>query len=507
MRRPVLLAILDGLGIAPDSETNALTKAHTPTLDALFSTPHGELLVSGEAVGLPAGQMGNSEVGHLNIGAGRVVDQDLNRISKEVREDKLKDRPVIKEAFNYVRRSNGKVHLVGLLSDGGVHSHVEHLYGLMKAAKEDGMDQVYIHGILDGRDVSPQAGMEQLVKLQEVIDAMGIGKLASFIGRYYAMDRDRRWERTKVAYDLLTLGIGQVTTDPVEAVETSYNRGVTDEFVYPHVMVENNHPVALIENGDAVIFYNFRPDRARQLSHALSTPSFDKFSRQVLPEIYLATMTEYDKELKHTHIIYEKEDLKNTLGEVVATHHKHQLRIAETEKYPHVTFFFNGGREKPFELEDRILIPSPKVATYDLQPEMSAPEVSKALIEAIESRKYDLIVLNFANPDMVGHTGDMNATVKALETVDEELAKILHSLLEVGGVALITSDHGNSEEMADEAGMPKTSHTTNRVPLFVVGDDRKIGSGKLSDLAPTILGLMGIPVPVEMTGKDLLGGA
>lgn len=504
MPRPVLLAILDGLGLGKESESNAFYQAKTPNLDALMSTDYRHLIASGEAVGLPEGQMGNSEVGHLNLGAGRVVDQDLNRITKAILDGSLSKNKTLNDLVNHVKESSGALHLMGLVSEGGVHSHLNHLYGLLEICKDLGLKEVYVHAIMDGRDVSPTVGVKDIEKLQEKMDDIGIGKLASIIGRYYAMDRDKRWDRTKIAYDLYTLGIGIPTTDPLEEIAKSYDLGTTDEFLYPYVLIEDNEPVGRLEDGDGLLFFNFRPDRARQIIQSFVDDEFEHFTRLVRPNIYVTTMTHYDEFVDSDRVLFLKENIEETLGEVISKHGLHQLRIAETEKYPHVTFFFNGGREEPYENEDRILVPSPKVATYDLQPEMSAREVTRQLLEQIEKDKYDLIILNFANPDMVGHTGDMAAAIKAVETVDECLGSILKAVTERGGIALVTADHGNCEEMKAEDGGPLTSHTTNPVPLLIVGDEVELKDGKLCDIAPTILKLMDIEQPEKMTGRSLI---
>ena len=503
MTKPVLLTILDGLGLVDKNENNAFALAQTPNIDRLMEKGYSTLIASGEQVGLPQGQMGNSEVGHLNIGAGRIVDQELNRISKAVREDRLKENAVIMECFNGAKE-NGTLHLMGLLSDGGVHSHRDHLYGLLDLAKEMDIENVYVHGITDGRDVAPHAAGQEVEKLEAYMEKIGKGKLVSIIGRYYAMDRDKRWERTQFAYDLFYYGAGIPMVASKEAMEDAYGMGQTDEFLKPYVLVEDGKPVGRIENGDYLIFFNFRPDRARQIVRAMVDTEFDGFQRFGQKNIYVATMTEYDKTIPNTHVIFKKEDLNDGLGEVVSRNGLKQLRIAETEKYPHVTFFFNGGREEPFQGEDRILVNSPKVATYDLQPQMSAYEVTEKLLEVLDKGQTDLIVLNFANPDMVGHTGILSAAIQAVETVDQCLGQILHKLDQVGGCALITSDHGNCEVMAEEDGTPRTSHTTNLVPLMSYNIERPLKDGILADLAPTIIELMNLDKPQAMTGKSLL---
>lgn len=504
MTRPVLLAILDGLGLREEWEGNAFLQAKTPTLDGLMAGGYGRLDASGMAVGLPEGQMGNSEVGHLNIGAGRVVLQDLVRITRAVDMGELDSNPTLIDLAQTIKARGRSVHLMGLLSQGGVHSHRDHLYGLLRTLKDLGIKEAYVHAFFDGRDVSPTAGLDDLRDLLTFMEDLGFGQLASMVGRYYAMDRDKRAERTQAAYDLQTLGLGIPMTDPLRALEDSYKLGVTDEFVKPHVALKEGRPLKTIGDGDGIIFYNFRPDRARQLVRAYLDEDIPTMTRSARPkDIYMATMVDYDPTIQPTHIIFDKEDVDLPLGQVISQAGLRQLRIAETEKYPHVTFFLNGGREEAFEGEDRILVPSPKVATYDLQPEMSARGVKEALVRAIKEEDYGLIVLNFANPDMVGHTGDLQAAIQAIETVDACLEEILQALADRGGQALITSDHGNSETMIDEAGNIVTSHTTNQVMLVPVGDF-EVGDGVLADLAPTLLELMGLDQPDLMTGKSLI---
>lgn len=506
-KKPVMLLILDGFGIGKDYSGNAVKLANTPNFDRLYNKyPTTSLEASGLAVGLPEGQMGNSEVGHLNIGSGRVVYQELTRITKAIEDGDFFEKQEFLDAIENVKKHNSKIHLIGLVSDGGVHSHNTHLYGLIQMMKKNGLKDVYVHAILDGRDVPPTIGSTHIKELEDKIDEIGIGKIATVSGRYYTMDRDKRWERTQLAYDALTLGKGVEARDPVKAVEESYKNNVNDEFMLPTVIMESGKPVATIESGDSIIFFNFRPDRARQITRAIVDPDFDGFQREKKVDTYYVTMTEYDKTLPNVHVAYKNEALKNTLGEYIAQKGLTQLRAAETEKYAHVTFFFNGGREIAFENEDRALIPSPKVATYDLKPEMSAFELKDEIIKRLKMDKYDLFIVNFANPDMVGHTGVVPAVIKAVETVDTCLGEIIDLLEEIGGSAIVTSDHGNSEALIDETdGSPITAHTTNKVPLILVNKNHfKLREGKLADLAPTLLELLGLEKPVEMTGTSLI---
>lgn len=504
---PVLLAILDGWGIGrADDPYNAIAQADTPNLTLLSEMyPSTKLKCSGEAVGLPDGQMGNSEVGHLNIGAGRVVYQELTRITKAIRDKEFFSNPVLRDIMQKAKAGNGVLHLMGLLSDGGVHSHITHLYALVEMAKQYGLTKVYVHGFLDGRDVPPSSAAEFIQALEDKLAEIGIGKLATIAGRYYAMDRDKRWERNEKAYAALVYREGEAAATAKEAIENAYKRGETDEFVLPTVIGGDD---CGIKANDGVIFFNFRPDRARQLTRIFVDKDFNGFTRRngYFP-LHFATMTQYDETLP-VEVAYKPQYLKNTLGEVFSAAGLHQLRIAETEKYAHVTFFFNGGEEKPSEGEERILIPSPKVATYDLQPKMSAPIVTEKLLAEIKARKHDLIILNFANGDMVGHTGVLEAAVKAVETVDTCIGEVVKAMRDAGGITLITADHGNADVMRDEiTGEPFTAHTTNDVPLILVSDahkDKKLAAGKLADIAPTILDLTGIAIPSEMTGKSLL---
>jgi len=503
------LIVMDGYGLGEDNEYNAIKKAYTPNLDRYFKVyPNTTLRCSGLAVGLPEGQMGNSEVGHMNIGAGRVVYQELTRITKEIEEGNFFKNPALKGAMDNVKLNNSKLHIMGLVSDGGVHSHIGHLYALLKMAKDNGIDRVYVHAFLDGRDTPPQSAAGYIELLEQKLKEIGVGEIATVSGRYYAMDRDKRWERVKKAYDAIVLGIGRVSDDPVMAVKTSYDEGNNDEFVIPTVIKRNGEITATIEKNDSVIFFNFRADRARQLSHALTDEEFDGFEREKgFFNTYCVTMTQYDDTLKNVHIAFPPEVYINTLGEYASKLGLNQLRIAETEKYAHVTFFFSGGVEEPYSGEDRVLIPSPKVATYDLKPEMSAFEVTDEVLRRIDSGMYNLIVLNYANCDMVGHTGVFDAAVKAAEAVDRCVGMVVDKVLSKGGKVVITADHGNAEKMWDEeTNAPHTAHTSNPVPLIIIGEDNielKSG-GKLCDIAPTILDMLGKPIPEEMTGKDLI---
>jgi len=509
-KKTFMLIILDGWGIGADEPTNAVKVANTPFLDTLQATcPSTQLLCSGKDVGLPDGIMGNSEVGHMNIGAGRIVYQDLMRIDKAIEDGTFFKNPHLGAAMDAVA-SNGKaLHLMGLVSDGGVHSQLTHLIALLDMARQKGLKKVFVHAILDGRDTPPDSGAGYLRQLQEHILSTGSGAIASVCGRYYAMDRDKRWDRVEKAYQLYTQGNGQAATDPVIAVESAYQRGEFDEFVQPVVMVDNDgEPVGTIGDGDGIIFFNFRADRAREITRAFTEDGFDGFSRQAVPALCsYTTMTLYDEHFDLP-MAFAPVHLEMILGEVLSRQGLHQLRIAETEKYAHVTYFFNGGEETPFENEDRCLIPSPReVATYDQKPEMSARLVADEVVARLDSNAYDFIVLNFANMDMVGHTGVMAAAVNACETVDRCLEKVITKLRAMGGVALVTADHGNSEKMAAADGKPHTAHTTNPVRLLLVSDDHKtvgLRKGRLGDIAPTVLELMGLEKPQEMGGRSLL---
>ena len=508
-KKPLLLMILDGWGINPRREANAIAQARTPNMTRLCAEyPTSEIDGSGLSVGLPAGQMGNSEVGHTNIGAGRVVYQDLTRISKSIEEGDFFENPALLDCLARAKQGSGRLHLAGLLSDGGVHSHETHLYALIELAKRRGINEVFVHCLLDGRDTPPQSGADYLARLEGEIARIGLGKIATVIGRYYAMDRDNRWERVEKAYRAIVGGEGNRYPSAEAAIRESYRGGVTDEFVLPSVVVEAGAPVGRLADGDAFIFFNYRSDRAREITRTFTDPAFDGFARESWPQLssYLC-MTCYD-ETFGLPVAFGADELKNIFPEVIGNAGLSQLRIAETEKYAHVTFFFNGGRETPFQGEDRALIPSPKeVATYDQKPEMSAYLVTEELLLRLDQDKYDVIILNFANADMVGHTGILAAAVRAVEAVDDCVGKLTDRVLQKGGTVLITADHGNAEIMVDEHGGPHTAHTCDMAPLVLVDDARKgtrLKKGVLADLAPTMLELLGIPQPPEMTGKSLL---
>lgn len=505
MNKKVILMILDGWGITQDPKVSAIAKANTPFIDSLFKNyPNSQLLTHGMNVGLPEGQMGNSEVGHMNLGAGRIVYQDLAKINLAVENNSLIKEPVLEQAFNYAITHNKPVHFMGLLSDGGVHSHINHLKGLLSAAEEFGVKEKYVHAFTDGRDVDPKSGVNYITELNEHLLKTN-SKLATVIGRYFAMDRDRRWERVKKAYDLIVSGKGEKTRNAVEAVSESYKNGITDEFIEPIVLTnEAGDPVATLKDDEVVIFFNFRTDRGRQLTQALSQEDMPQFEMRKMP-LYYVTLTKYDDKFSNINIVFKKENIKTTLGEVLEYMGKTQIRIAETEKYPHVTFFFSGGREKPFKGEKRIMCNSPKVATYDLQPEMSAYEIRDKIIPELKSQKTNFICLNFANPDMVGHTGVMEAAIKACEVVDECTQKVVETAIENDYSILLIADHGNCEIMMNNDGSPNTSHTTSPVPLILVDNDIKsIKNGNLGDIAPTILKLMGITKPELMTQDSLI---
>jgi len=512
-KTPLLLMILDGWGYSPVSEGNAIAQADKPNYDRLLETyPHTLLKASGESVGLPAGQMGNSEVGHLNIGAGRVVYQELTRVFKAIKTGEFAKNQVLVEAMEQVKNGPEALHLMGLVSDGGVHSHIEHLFALLEMAKTLGVKKVYIHAVLDGRDVLPQSAKEYIGRLNEKLEELGIGQVASVSGRYYLMDRDQRWDRVEKAYQALVQGEGVKAPNSFAAVEQSYDVRVMDEFVVPTVIIDDEgQPLGKIQEGDSVIFFNFRSDRARQISHAFVDEEFTDFVRKEHPKVHYVCLTEYDVTLK-AEVAFPPQNLENTLGEVLSQYHLRQLRIAETEKYAHVTFFFNGGVEDPCPGEDRCLIPSPKVATYNLKPEMSAPEVTQELLNRVQSDFYDMIILNLANSDMVGHTGEFEAAIKAVEAVDKCIGEIIPAIQKRGGSVLITADHGNAEAKIDlKTRRPLTAHTTNPVPFILVDDQLKgrhlREGGALCDVAPTLLELLKIPQPPDMTGKSLLDGA
>ena len=501
-KTPTTLIIMDGFGMTDSLVGNAVRAAKTPRLDQFFQEfAHTELQASGLDVGLPEGQMGNSEVGHTNIGAGRVVFQDLPRITKSITDGDFFRNPAYCHAMDACKEKGTSLHLMGLLSDGGVHSHIQHLFALLKMAKERGLEKVYIHAFLDGRDVSPTSGVDFVAQTVEKCREIGIGKIATVMGRYYAMDRDKRWDRVEQAYDAMVYGESAVFNPvPVAAVKDSYAAGVTDEFVEPVVCDTDG----TISDNDSVIFFNFRPDRAREITRTLVDPAFDGFTRQSFPLTFVCN-TEYDATMPNVEVAFPRVSVQNGLGEYLSQMGLTQLRIAETEKYAHVTFFFNGGSETVFPGEDRVLVPSPKVATYDLQPEMSAPEVCAKCVERIESGAYDVIILNFANCDMVGHTGVYEAAVKAVETVDECVGKVVDATLKMGGIAMITADHGNAEQMEESDGSPMTAHTTNPVPFILCGAGTELRKGgRLADIAPTILDVMGLACPPEMDGESLI---
>ncbi len=506
MSKKAALIILDGWGIAKNPEVSAISKAETPFVDSLYRLyPNTQLQASGMAVGLPEGQMGNSEVGHMNLGAGRVVYQDLVKINLAVDKGELAKESVLQQAFQYAREQHKGVHFIGLLSDGGVHSHIKHLKGLITAAHQQELKQVFIHAFTDGRDTDPKGGLSYIKELQQHLDQT-TGKIASVIGRYYAMDRDKRWERIKLAYDLLVNGQGEPFSSAEVAINSSYAEGITDEFIKPKLITEGGKPITTIKEGDVVICFNFRTDRGRQITMALTQEDYHEQNMHKL-KLHYVTMTRYDDSFRGVKVIYEKDNLNDTLGEVLAKAGKTQIRIAETEKYPHVTFFFSGGREEAFEGEQRILIPSPKVATYDLQPEMSAFEVRDAIVEELKKGEADFVCLNFANPDMVGHTGVMEAAIKACETVDLCTRDVVEAGLASGYTFIILADHGNADCMLNEDGTPHTAHTTQPIPCFLVGGDRKnikLNKGVLGDIAPTILDIMELEKPTGMTGKSLL---
>lgn len=503
VKKPMMLLIMDGFGLNENTYGNAISQANKPNLDRIFSTyPMTKINASEEFVGLPKGQMGNSEVGHLNIGAGRIIYQDLTKITKEAETGKLFRNRALLNAMRNAKKNDSTLHLFGLLSDGGVHSHIDHLFSLLKMAENESLDKVAIHCFLDGRDVPPRCAKKYITSLESKISELGIGEIATIAGRYYGMDRDKRWERLQLAYDAITLGKGEMASTPADAIDNAYGRGENDEFVLPTVVSKTT-----VQDGDSIIMYNFRPDRAREITRAFVDPSFDGFKRtKTIKDLTYVCMTEYDAEMPNVEIAYPPETYKNTLGEYIADLGLRQLRIAETEKYAHVTFFFNGGVEQPNKNEDRILVPSPKVATYDLKPEMCANQVTSKVVEAINKDIYDMIILNFANADMVGHTGVMDAAIKAIETLDNCVPQIESAILNAGGQILLTADHGNADVMLDEKGNVVTSHSLNQVPLVHISKNPAAlnEGGKLADIAPTMLELMGLEIPGEMTGVSLV---
>ena len=508
MKKPTVLLILDGYGERKEKDGNAIALANTPVMDKLKKEfPYVEGQASGLFVGLPDGQMGNSEVGHMNMGAGRIVYQELTRITKAIEDGDFFENKALKEAVEHCKKENTALHFMGLVSSGGVHSHIEHIYGLLELAKRAGLKKVYLHAFLDGRDTPPDSGKSFLMDVEKKMQELGVGEIATISGRYYAMDRDKNYDRVEKAYRAMVDGTGEKASSVEEAIDASYAKKVYDEFVLPTV-IEKDGAVHTVSDGDAMIFFNFRPDRAREICHAFCDDEFNFFNRGARKKVFFVCFTDYDPTIPNKRVAFEKEEIHNTLGEVVSNLGKNQLRIAETEKYAHVTFFFNGGKEEPYENEDRILVPSPKeVPTYDLKPEMSCYTVTEKLTEAIRSGKYDLVVANFANPDMVGHTGVLSAAIKAIEVVDECMGKVVDAVESMHGNLFILADHGNADIMIDEkTGEPYTAHTTNPVPFILVSDEKhKLREGGcLADVAPTLLELMGIPQPKEMTGKSLL---
>ena len=508
-KKPVVLMILDGYGLNDNCDHNAVCEGRTPVMDQLMSQcPFVKGNASGLAVGLPDGQMGNSEVGHLNMGAGRSVYQELTRITKSIQDGDFFDVPEFLQAVENCKKNHSALHLWGLVSDGGVHSHNTHIYGLLELAKRNGLDKVYVHCFLDGRDTPPASGKGFVEELEAKMKEIGVGKVASVMGRYYAMDRDNRWDRVERAYNALTKGEGKTAVSAADGIQASYDAEVNDEFVEPFVVVEDGKPVAVVNDHDSVIFFNFRPDRAREITRAFCDDEFKGFAREKRLDLTYVCFTDYDDTIANKLVAFKKESIVNTFGQYLADHNMTQARIAETEKYAHVTFFFNGGVEEPNKGEDRILVPSPKVATYDLQPEMSAPAVCDKLVEAIKSGKYDVIIINFANPDMVGHTGIEDAAIKAIETVDACVGRTVDAVKETDGILFICADHGNAEQLVDyETGTPFTAHTTNPVPFILVNADPSFKlreGGCLADIAPTLIELMGMEQPKEMTGKSLL---
>ena len=506
-KKLTMLMILDGFGENPKKEGNAVKLAKTPNIDRLMKEyPNTKIAASGLAVGLPEGQMGNSEVGHTNIGAGRIVYQELTRITKSIENGDFFSNEELVKAMENCKKNNSKLHILGLVSDGGVHSHIRHLFGLLEMAKRRDVEEVYVHCFLDGRDTPPASAESYIQELEEKMKEKGVGKIATVAGRFYGMDRDKRWNRIQKAYNAMVFGEGNKSTQVINAIESSYQKEVFDEFVEPTVITNGEKPVATIEDGDSVIFFNFRPDRAREITRAIVDKDFNEFETKKM-NTYFVCFTNYDETMPNVHIAFKKEMIKNTLGEIVSKNGGKQLRIAETEKYAHVTFFFNGGEEKQYEGEDRILVPSPKVETYDMKPEMSAYEVTQKVVEAINSEKYNCIILNYANPDMVGHTGSLSAAIKAVEAVDECVGKVITAIESQKANLIVTADHGNAEQMIDyKTGEPHTAHTTNLVPLILISEKEnvKLREGKLADIAPTLLELMGLEKPKEMTGESLI---
>ena len=506
-KRKALLVILDGWGLGDKTQRDVISQTQTPYWDSLLKTyPYSQLQASGENVGLPDGQMGNSEVGHLNIGAGRVVYQDLVKINIACRDNSILENPGIKKAYSYAKENNKQIHLIGLVSDGGVHSSLEHLFKLTDISKSYGIDKTFVHCFMDGRDTDPKSGAGFIKALNEHLKNKATGQIASIIGRYYAMDRDKRWERVKEAYDLLVNGIGAPVENPVEAVEKSYSEGVTDEFIKPIVCTQNGKTIATIQEGDVVIFFNYRNDRAKELTIVLSQKDMPEFGMQIVPNLQYYTMTPYDPTFKDASILFDKDNVDNTLAEILSSKSLTQLHMAETEKYAHVTFFFNGGREEPFPGEERILVASPKVATYDLKPEMSAYEVKEKLVEAINSQKFDCIIINYANGDMVGHTGIYGAIEKAVVAVDSCLKDTIEAAKAKGYESIIIADHGNADNALNEDGSPNTAHSLNPVPFVYISENKKakVKDGMLADVAPSILHILSIQQPEEMTGQNLI---
>ncbi|HEY4874364.1 MAG TPA: 2,3-bisphosphoglycerate-independent phosphoglycerate mutase [Puia sp.] len=504
--KKVILVIMDGWGIGKIQSADAIQHAKTPFVNSLYKNyPNTTLVTCGEAVGLPDGQMGNSEVGHLNLGAGRIVYQELQRINVAVRDGSFAKNEVLLRAIRFAKTNNKPLHLLGLVSNGGVHSHINHLKAITDICHREGLDKVFIHAFTDGRDTDPKSGLGFIKELEEHL-TKSTGKIATVSGRYYAMDRDKRWERVKFAYDVMVNGTGEKATDAVEAIEKSYSENITDEFIKPTVITENNEPVVTIKNDDVVICFNFRTDRCREITQVLTQMDIPEQGMKKL-SLHYTTMTQYDHSFKNVNVIFENDDLKNTLGEIISKNGLKQIRIAETEKYPHVTFFFSGGRETPFDGEKRIMIPSPKVATYDLKPEMSAYEVTDAIVAEIKNRTADFICLNFANADMVGHSGIWEAVIKAVETVDKCVERVVTAALESDYAVFLTADHGNADFMVNNDGTPNTAHSLNLVPFFIIDNEwkGKIKQGKLGDLAPTILSMMHLEIPKEMTGEVLIG--